>query len=274
VDFDGDEVDAFVLTTPLDREQQQTLEAAVRILRDCRSVLFVTGAGVSADSGVPTYRGIGGLYDVDVTEDGLPIEEVLSGPVLQSRPELTWKYLAQIARAAGGATYNRAHEVIAELERRLPRVWTLTQNVDGFHRLAGSQNVIEIHGNMRSLSCMRCPYRAMVDEPKAIPVPPVCPACSAILRPDVVLFEEALPEAALRQLRRELDRGFGAVFSVGTSAVFPYIQEPIVAARRGGAPTIEVNPGETRLSGIVDYRLALGAASALDEIWKRFSASD
>ena len=158
-------------------------------------------------------------------------KHILSGPMLRSNPELTWKYLGQIADAAHGASYNRAHEVIAEMEQHFPRVWTLTQNVDGFHRLAGSRNVIEIHGNMRSLSCTNCGICKVVDENASMELPPHCPDCGAIMRPDVVLFEELLPDEALSRLRRELETGFGAVFSIGTSAVFPYIQEPVVAVR-------------------------------------------
>ncbi len=255
------------------QEHQQTIDAIVRILRDSRSVLFVTGAGISADSGVPTYRGIGGMYEIEETEEGLPIEVILSGSMIRSDPELTWKYLAQIGDAARGATHNRAHEVIAEVEQRFPRVWTLTQNVDGFHRSAGSENVIEIHGNMRSLSCQQCPFHQRVDETDPPEIPPLCPECGAYLRPDVVLFEEPLPEEAVARLYRELEAGFDVVFSIGTSGLFPYIQEPVVAARRIGVPTIEINPAETILSSTVDYRLPLGAATALDEIWGSYLAS-
>lgn len=254
----------------MDRHQSEIVDSIVRILRKSSSILFITGAGISADSGVPTYRGIGGLYDIDLTDEGLPIEAVLSGTMLRSNPELTWKYLGQIANAARGATHNRAHEVIAEMERHFPRVWTLTQNVDGFHRLAGSQNVIEIHGTMRSLSCTRCKFRMVLCNEENLEVPPHCPDCSAILRPDVVLFEESLPAEAISQLRRQLKTGFGVVFSVGTSSLFPYIQEPVIASRRMGVPTIEINPSETLLSCTTDYRLGIGAAAALDEIWKRF----
>lgn len=255
----------------MDQQQRATLEAVVRVLRKCQSVLFVTGAGISADSGVPTYRGIGGLYEIEATEEGLPIEEILSGPTFRANPELTWKYLGQIAAAARGASYNRAHEVIAEMERHFPRVWTLTQNVDGFHRLAGSRNVIEIHGNMRSLSCTTCGLHKVVDEDAMVALPPRCPDCGVIMRPDVVLFQELLPDEAVSRLRREMETGFGAVFSIGTSAVFPYIQEPVVAARRWGVPTIEINPSDTWISHHADYRLVMGAAAAMEEIWSRFS---
>ena len=250
-------------------ELQAILETVVRILRKSPSILFVTGAGISADSGLPTYRGIGGLYDIEATEEGLPIEEILSETTFRADPELTWKYLAQIAEAARGASYNRAHQVIAEIEQGFPRVWTLTQNVDGFHRLAGSKNVIEIHGNMRSLSGEKCDYRLIVTEEAALKFPPRCPKCNAILRPNVVLFGEYLPEEAVRLLRRELEVGFGVVVGIGTSGVFPYIQEPFLSARRRSVPTIEINPAESALSPLVDYRLPIGAARAMDEIGRR-----
>ncbi|MEK6239250.1 MAG: hypothetical protein N2C14_31415, partial [Planctomycetales bacterium] len=131
----------------LTNEQAESIDRATEALRACESLLFITGAGVSADSNLPTYRGVGGLYDARDTPDGMPIEEALSGDTFRSRPEISWKYLRQIGEAVQGAQPNRAHQVIAALEKRLPRVWTLTQNVDGLHAAAGSRNVIEVHGN-------------------------------------------------------------------------------------------------------------------------------
>lgn len=247
------------------------IDTAVRILRDSRSVLFVTGAGISADSGVPTYRGIGGLYEIEETIEGIPIEEILSGSMFLKNPRLTWKYLGEIARAADGATFNRAHEVIAEFERKFPRVWTLTQNVDGFHTLAGSKKVIEIHGNMRSLVCTGCGVRTTVTKATEIAIPPYCAKCESILRPEVVLFGEMLPERAVYSLTREIEQGFDVVFSVGTSGLFPYIQKPFVLARRFGIPTFEINPDETLITNHADYHIPLGAAIALNEIWNRYS---
>ena len=232
------------------------------------SVLFITGAGMSADSGIPTYRGVGGLYDVQNTEDGLPIEELLSGAMLERRPELTWKYLLQIADACKGATFNRGHEVIAQLEQRVARVWVLTQNVDGFHRAAGSKNVIDIHGDLHDLICPACgwtDYRETLDD---LNLPPRCPACEAIIRPDVVLFGEMLPVEKVDQLRTQVAEGFDVVISVGTSAVFPYITAPIYDARRRGALTVEINPGRSEISGVVEIQLASRAAETLDALWE------
>jgi NAD-dependent deacetylase len=253
----------------IEKPDDSTIDAIVRILKKCRSILFITGAGVSADSGVPTYRGVGGLYNVETTEEGYSIEEALSGMMLAENPALTWKYLAQIGEAANGASPNRAHEVIVEMESHFPRVWTLTQNVDGFHRSAGSKNLIEAHGNMNSLSCTRCSYSVVTQEFGSLEIPPKCPECDALIRPDVVLFGEQLGPG-IEELQKQIELGFDIVFTVGTTSVFPYIQAPIYAARAMGNPTVEINPCETTVSHEVDYRLAIGAAVALDEIWKRF----
>ena len=246
-----------------------TIDTIVRILRDAKSILFITGAGISADSGIPTYRGVGGLYNVDTTEEGFSIEEALSASMLAENPAITWKYLAQIGQAVSGSTFNRAHEVIAEIESHFNRVWTITQNVDGFHSQAGAKNVIEAHGNMHSISCTKCDYQIQTDDFKAIEIPPKCPKCNALIRPDVILFGELLNGQAIAVMQEEVQRGFDVVFSIGTSSVFPYIQAPLELARQRGNPTIEINPSETSVTRMVDYHLPMGAAAALDEIWKR-----
>ena len=245
---------------------------AAGILSLSRSALVVTGAGMSADSGLPTYRGVGGLYDSGTTEEGLPIEVLLSGPLFARRPEWTWKYLAEIERACRGAAPNRGHEVLALLERRLPRCVVLTQNVDGLHRRAGSTEVIEIHGNLHDLSCTACSWRERVVDFSRLAIPPRCPLCGGIVRPEVVLFGEMLPAAALDRLDRELAQGFDAVFTIGTTSVFPYIAGPVEAARRRGIPTVEINPGESEVSGLVDVRIRTGAREALAAIWETLEA--
>lgn len=242
------------------------VDAAARILSRARSVLFVTGAGISADSGLPTYRGLGGLYESDATEEGLPIEVLLSGETFVRRPATTWKYLGAIERACRGARPNRAHEAIAALEAILPRVVVLTQNIDGLHRAAGSREVIEIHGDVHRLACTRCSFRARVPDYEGLELPPRCPECAGLVRPAVVLFGEMLPPDAVTRLEEELRRGFDAVFSIGTTSVFPYVAAPVRMARAWGAGTVEVNPGETEVSGIVDVRLRCGAAAAMDAL--------
>jgi NAD-dependent deacetylase len=250
----------------------ETIDRIVEHLHRSRSILFVTGAGMSADSGLPTYRGVGGLYEGGATEEGFAIEEMLSGEMFYNHPDWTWKYLSQIEQACRGAKYNRGHEVIAEMERHFPRVWTLTQNVDGFHFDAGSRNVIAIHGDLHQICCTGCSWRETVEDYQHLAELPRCAACSAVLRPDVVLFGEMLREPAVREMKNQLREGFDRVFSIGTTSVFPYISYPIEVARQRDKPSVEINLTTTYVSDLVRYRLPLGAAVALDAIWKRFSA--
>jgi NAD-dependent deacetylase len=249
------------------------IDSVVPLLRATRSALFVTGAGLGADSGLPTYRGIGGLYERADTDEGVPIEEALSGAMLRARPEVCWKYVRQIEAACRGASPNAGHRAIAALEARLERVWVLTQNVDGLHQAAGSRQVIEIHGNVHTLDCTACTWSAEVLDYAALPPVPTCPRCDRLVRPRVVLFGEALPEAAVETLQRELRRGFDLVFSVGTTSVFPYIAAPVLDARRRGRPAVEINPGLTEVSEVVSHRLALGAADALSALVEALDAA-
>ena len=220
---------------------------------------------MSAESGLPTYRGVGGLYNDDETEEGPPIENMLSGEMFAERPEWTWKYLRQVGDACSGATFNRGHSILAEMEQRFERVCILTQNVDGFHRSAGSRHIIDIHGDVHAIRCTRCPHRFTVTDYNDLADLPKCPKCAAILRPDVVLFGEMLPDERLRDLKNELRKGFDIVFSIGTTSVFPYISYPVeLTAIQREKPSVEINPGTTRVSGLVTYRLALGAAHALE----------
>lgn len=239
-----------------------TLDAVAHAVRDASSVLFVTGAGLSADSGLPTYRGVGGLYNRGPTRHGMPIEIALSGHVFRTRPEVSWEHIRDIEQACRGAQPNAGHRFMAALEATKPRVWTLTQNVDGLHRAAGSTKLIEIHGRVDQLSCTACGWGERVSDYAHLDALPTCPSCGAVIRPNVVLFGEMLPAPAVADLERELNRGFDVVFSVGTSGMFPYITAPVTLLGERGAITVEVNPGTTDVSGVVTHRLQAGAAQA------------
>lgn len=245
------------------------LDEIAALCAGARSMLFITGAGISADSGLPTYRGIGGLYNGNATDEGYAIEEALSGGMMAQRPEITWKYLGQIEANCRGAQPNAAHAAIAWLEERKGGVTVLTQNIDGLHRAAGSRDLIEIHGTLHRLSCIACGLRREVRDYAGMAMPPDCPDCGAMLRPDVVLFGEALPQGAVQRLIAIVERGVDLVFSIGTTSVFPYIAEPVFDALRRGVPTVEINPGASRVSDYVDYRLQMGAAQAMTELRRR-----
>lgn len=245
------------------------LQAAAQLLGRAQHILVVTGAGISAESGLPTYRGTGGLYDGRRTSEGLDIEEALSGQMMAHRPELTWKYLAEIEANCRGARPNAAHRVLAALEAEKAMLCVLTQNVDGLHEMAGTRHLIEIHGSLHRLRCTECRHARSVTDYGGLGIPPYCPACGGVLRPDVVLFGEALPTRALLQLDRVLAQGVDLVMTIGTSSAFAYIAEPVVLAARAGVPTIEINPQETALSAIVDVHLRLPAGAALSGLWRQ-----
>jgi NAD-dependent deacetylase len=248
-------------------------------LRGVRSVGVITGAGISAESGIPTYRGRGGIYD-DPDEGDRTIE-ALSAPTLISDPDRTWRALYQIAGAAAGAAPNAAHAAIVEIERRAERFVLLTQNVDGLHRMAGSRNIIDIHGDAFSLLCTGCGRQNRFADPRA---PLACAdhlciademkrgraprcRCGKVYRPEVVLFGEMLPGDKLARLHNEFYANPPElVISVGTSNMFPYIVEPVVVAARAGRLTIEVNPEPTTISDLVDYHLQAAAGAALPAI--------
>lgn len=246
-----------------------TLGRVARCLQDARRILFITGAGISADSGLPTYRGINGLYNDAPTEEGLDIEEALSGEMLRTRPALTWKYLAEIERSCRGAAPNDAHHALRTIETKAPHALVLTQNVDGLHHAAGSENLIEIHGSLRRLRCTRCGLREEVASLEGRSLPPECPDCGGLMRPEVVLFGERLDQRDLERLYAELAEGFDLVFSIGTTSTFPYIVEPVAWAVQAGVPTVEINPQPTQISPYVRYRIPLGAAQAMRALLAR-----
>lgn len=246
----------------------EQLQIIAEHIRSAKRILFITGAGMSADSGLPTYRGIGGLYNDRLTEEQMPIEMAISKTIMDIRPDITWHHLAEIEKACRNAKFNRGHEVIANIEKLKPETWVLTQNIDGFHRAAGSKNLIEIHGCLHDLYCTECNYKIKVkDYAELEDIPPSCPRCKGLVRPDVVLFEENLPEIAIYALYNQMVKGFDVVFSIGTTSVFPYIRRPVVKAKEWNALSVEINPTQTEVSDFVDIKLTTTAAATLDEIW-------
>jgi NAD-dependent deacetylase len=247
---------------------EQQIKRVAQAIDGAERILVISGAGLSADSGLPTYRGLGGLYN-GYTAEGLPIEAALSGPMLQRDPALCWKYLAELGKACLGAQPNAGHRAIAELQRRKPECWVLTQNIDGYHRAAGSppERLIEIHGELAPLYCQSCGAEdPELAEHLTRPLPPRCRQCGGILRPPVVLFEEMLPEQAIDSLYSEVRKGFEVVLSVGTSASFPYIVEPVLRTRQAGGLTVEINPTATDLSDAVDVHLRGRALDVLPQL--------
>ncbi|MEE4379059.1 MAG: NAD-dependent deacylase [Candidatus Competibacteraceae bacterium] len=218
------------------------------LLRTARRVTALTGAGISAESGVPTFReaqtGLWARYNP---------EELATPEAFQSNPKLVWDWYVWRRVLVGNAQPNAGHHALVELEKRLPTFTLITQNVDGLHRRAGNRQVLELHGNLFGTKCFAEENR--VDNwPETEESPPRCPQCNAWLRPDVVWFGESLPVATLQQAETATTE-CELFFSIGTSAlVYPAAGLPILA-RSQGAMVVEINPQPTPLSEQVDFLL-------------------
>jgi NAD-dependent deacetylase len=211
-------------------------------LSRARRVAVLTGAGVSAESGVPTFRGADGLWRQYRAED-------LATPEAFHRdPGLVWEWYDWRRQLIGRCLPNPAHFAIASLERRTPEFLLITQNVDGLHRLAGSVRAVELHGNLWRVRCL---LEGRITEHLEVPLPATPPRCECggLLRPDVVWFGEALPAEALGQAF-EAAEGCDVFLVVGTSAVVqPAASLPVVARNRG-AYVVEVNLEPTALTPV------------------------
>ncbi|CAF1042245.1 unnamed protein product [Rotaria magnacalcarata] len=251
---------------------ESILVMAAKELRQAKNVLVITGAGISADSGLPTYRGIGGLYsNGQETEEGLTIEEALSSYIMRTEPDISWKYICQIESACRSAKQNAAHEALVALESKFEHLTVVTQNVDGLHRSAGTNDLIEIHGNIHQLFCISCDREKYVDDFDGMKIPPTCNRCGGLIRPRIVLFGEMLPTSALTQLSEIVNQGIDAIITIGTSSIFPYIAQPVLRAAENNILTIEINPNDTKVSHVVRYHLRERAIIALPALLKHLS---
>jgi NAD-dependent deacetylase len=224
-------------------------------------IVVLTGAGISAESGVPVFRGNGGLW-----REYRP-EQLATPEAFARRPRLVWEwYLWRRARIAD-VQPNAGHVAIARWQQERPGVSLLTQNVDGLHTRAGSPVAIELHGNLWRVRCVAgCGFR-VVDSPAAEPRADVRCSCGAWLRPDVVWFGETLDAEALDTAIAAVDEA-DLILVVGTSSVvYPVAMLPQVAKRRG-ARIVEINVGETPLTAAADAVLRGSAAAVLPAIWR------
>jgi NAD-dependent deacetylase len=221
----------------------------------------LTGAGTSAESGVPTFRGHGGLWR------NFRPEQLATPEAFRRDPALVWEWYEWRRGLVGSCTPNAAHATLAEMEAALPGCSLITQNVDGLHQAAGSRNVLELHGNIWRMRCTGC-GQAIEDRHVPLPeIPPRCSACGALLRPDVVWFGESLPSEVLEAAWAAAAH-CRLMLVVGTSAlVQPAAALPLVALRNG-ARVVEVNPAETPLSPHVHEVLRGPAAEMLPRWWE------
>jgi len=238
----------------------------LRRLATAKRIAVLTGAGVSAESGVPTFRdaqtGLWAKYTP---------EELATPRAFRRNPCLVWEWYAWRRTLVADAKPNPAHLALAQMEKLFPQFDLITQNVDGLHQRAGSTRVIELHGNISRTKCF--------DEGAIITnwedtgdVPPKCPNCGGLLRPDVVWFEEPLPETEIARAATA-STTCDVFFSIGTSTiVYPAAALPFEALR-AGATVVEINPQPTPLTTLAQFHLPDAAGVVLPALMKALKTS-
>jgi len=217
-------------------------------LRAASQVLALTGAGISAESGVPTFRDAQtGLWAKFKPEDLATVQ------AFERQPQVVWEWYAWRRQWVAQAKPNPGHLALAEMERRVPHFTLVTQNVDGLHHLAGSRNVIEVHGNIMRTKCFR--EEVLIERwDDSGERPPRCPRCGGPLRPDVFLFGEMLPPGAFERAAAAA-ASCQVCLAVGTSAVVQPAASLPLLAKQHGALFVEVNPDSTPLTQEADFSL-------------------
>ena len=241
------------------------IESLAAALRVARTVTVLTGSGLSADSGVPTFRG---------GQDGRRArhrpEDIATPEAFDRDPAGVWQWYRERRRRAGAVQPNAGHRALADLERRLADLRLVTQNVDGLHQRAGHRDVVEFHGNLFVDRCHREGREVVVTDTGT--GPPACPYCGGPVRPGVVWFGEPIPDEAMARALAAA-RACGLLLAIGTSAQVQPAAGLADLARHNGARIAEINPEATGLSDAVDLRVRARAAEALPALLAGLDAS-
>jgi NAD-dependent deacetylase len=229
-----------------------------RIMRRAKNVVVITGAGVSAESGVPTFRdaqtGLWASYDP---------AELATPEAFQRNPRLVWEWYAWRRELIADCQPNPAHFALARLEQHVPNFTLITQNVDGFHHLAGSKHILELHGNLGRTKCFLHEHLVLRWDDGEIP--PTCPHCGSLCRPDVVWFGENLPYDKLMAAWEAVEHA-DVTLSIGTSSVvYPAAQLPLATLQAGGI-VVEINPTATPLTQFADFVFVEKAGSIVPQL--------
>lgn len=234
-----------------------TLQTARQALLEAERVAVLTGAGMSAASGVPTFRGQDGLWRNHRAQD-------LATPAAYQRdPLLVWEWYQMRFHKIAEVEPNAAHEALAELEARTDDFTLVTQNVDGLHERAGSQNLYEVHGNLTKSRCEQCGHVERLEP--GFSLPPHCSRCGGRARPNVVWFGEMLPQEAFQTGVDAFSRADVALI-IGTSAVVEPAASLGRLAAQAGALVIEINPEKTPLTPFSDLSIRADAVTGMEHL--------
>ena len=235
------------------------LESLIHALRGSSSIVALTGAGISAESGIPTFRGAEGLWRT------FRPEQLATAGAFERDPRLVWQWYDWRRGIIHDARPNAGHRALAAIESRNPRAFTLiTQNVDGLHDLAGNCRAIKLHGDIWETRCTGCGVVARNDDVPLRDVPPTC-ACGAMLRPNIVWFGESLPAAAWKAAE-QASRKAELFLLIGTSAVVYPAAGLVEVAHARGARLAVVNPNETPLDSLAEWTLRGPAGEILPQL--------
>ncbi len=235
-------------------EMNSKIEQVCQWLQESGSVVVLTGAGISAESGVPTFRGEGGLWRQ------YRAEELATPEVFARDPKLVWEWYDWRRGIVAGTRPNLGHIALAELERQVSDFTLVTQNVDGLHDMAGSAHPLKLHGDIWELRCTQCSHRETNRDVPLQEIPPRC-QCGALLRPNIVWFGEALPAGVIEAAWSRSEQA-DLFLVVGTSALVQPAASLPLAAKSKGAHLVEINLELTPISGRCDVSL-LGSSGAI-----------
>ena len=227
-------------------ENEQEIERLTELLRRKKRIAALTGAGISAESGIPTFRGPDGLWKQYRAQD------LATPSAFSQNPKLVWEWYDWRRGKIAPVEPNQGHKVLARWEKTFPEFTLITQNIDGLHWKAGSRNILELHGNIWK---MRCTKEGTVIENQEYPlqeIPPLCPSCKALLRPHVVWFGESLSPTIL-QNAFSLSSQCEVMFVIGTSAVVQPAASLPLSAMESGAKIVEVNIEPTPITPYADF---------------------
>ena len=240
----------------------QTIPTDLReIFENAKKVSVLTGAGISAESGIPTFRGGGN----SAVFKGVPFERISSAEMVVKDLDAVWEWFDYRRGIYGNCEPNAGHFALADWQKRFENFTLITQNVDGLHERAGSKNVLELHGNINQAKCAKC-RKIYKMNPSDVPhKPEKCEICGTKLRPDVVLFGEMLPFETFAKAEQKA-QNCELFFIIGTSAlVYPAVGLAEIA-KENGAKLVEINPEETPMSDFCDFILRGKAGEILPKI--------
>ncbi len=253
----------FPLLPSLGAMSEEHIRTLREALQKAERVTVLTGAGISAESGVPTFRGADGLWR------NHNVMELATPQAFARDPGLVWQFYNWRRDLIHRVTYNPAHKALVELEKRIPRFTLITQNVDGLHLKAGSRNLLEIHGNLWKVRCDHCSEITLDDSSDMGPLPK-CRKCGGLLRPHVVWFGESLDQDILQQAYHASE-SCQVMITIGTSAIVQPAASLALEAKRAGAMVAEINLEKTPHSDVVDIVILGKAGETVPRLLEEWS---